>query len=172
MLSNIGIALLVLVLLFLVYQFVLVRIIKADEYEQDDEYESFEENARPAAAPLVGQKGVNLPDDRTIAASGPNSPSSEPPKRQVVVMPPEEPFDPYAEKNQSPHAGDDARYPERMFRPAPEMNDTATAALSGVASMNANSQYSPEMVHNGGEFMDGVFALDSAEGGEIGYSAF
>jgi hypothetical protein len=172
MVSNIFIVLLVLVLLFLVYQFVLVRIMKDDDYEQDDEYESFEENARPESAPLVGQKGINLPDDRNIAASGPNSPVSEPPKRQVVVMPPEEPFDPYGEKHQSPHAGDDARYPERMFRPAPEMNDTTTAALSGVASMTADSQYSPEMVENGGEFMSGVFALDSAEGADIGYSAF
>ena len=128
----------------------------------------------PGAAPLVGQKGVNLPDDRTIAPSGPNSPAPAPPKGQLVVMPAEKPFDPYDEAQQSPHSGDDARHPERMFRPAPEMNDVKTAVAAGIAADGraaGEGPYSPEVVINGAEFMNGIFALDSA-GDDIGYSAF
>jgi hypothetical protein len=173
MLSNFLTIILVLVLLFLVYQFVLSKVFDED-VDADDEYEQFEENTSPGPAPLVGQKAPNLPDDRVIASSGPNPPAAQPPKGQVVVMPPEEPFDPFDEVHKSPHSGDDSRHPERMFRPAPEMNDTATAIGAGIASpISDGGQYSPEMVINGAEFMNGIFALDSAaDSSEIGYSSF
>jgi hypothetical protein len=171
MISELITFVIVLALLFLVYRFVLVKVIgggdaaDADdaEYEDDgeDEHEAFEENRRPATVSFTGQKAPNLPDDRTVSPSGPNPPNVAGPVGEAVVMPPEQPFDPYAEHNQSAHVTDDTRNPQRMFRPAPEATDVNTAVAAGIAGTGAT--YSPEMVTNGAPFMDGVFAMDSSD---------
>lgn len=59
------------------------------------------------------------------------------------------------------------RHPERLFEPAVKSKNTQIAIDSGLASANANATsdalqaFSPEMAQNGGEFMEGVFPLDS-----------
>ncbi len=171
MLSNILIVLLILTLLFLVYQAVISKLFNGAE-EDDTEESFYEENTSPGDAPIVGQK-LNLPDNRVISPSGPNPPAHAPSQFEVTMHSPEQaPHDPYAEKYKSPHVDDEVRQPERSFRPAPEMNDVNTAVASGIASAAMGQAYSPEMIMNGGNFMDGVVGLESAEGGEIGYSAY
>ena len=62
------------------------------------------------------------------------------------------------------------RHPERLFEPAVKSKNTQIARDSGLASANANATsdalqaFSPEMAQNGGEFMEGVFPLDSTSG--------
>uniref|UniRef100_A0A6C0BJK3 Uncharacterized protein n=1 Tax=viral metagenome TaxID=1070528 RepID=A0A6C0BJK3_9ZZZZ len=62
------------------------------------------------------------------------------------------------------------RHPERLFEPAVKSKNTQIAMDSGLASANANATsdalqaFSPEMAQNGGEFMEGVFPLDSTSG--------
>jgi hypothetical protein len=166
MLKSILIFILILALLFLVYQFVIVNIMKSESTHE----EFYEENSQPVETTEQVEKGMLMPEDRAVAPGGPNAPSSTTVASVSVpvAMPEEQPFDPYSEKQQSPYAGDDNRYPERMFRPAPEMNDVHTAVGAGIAA--PSTQYNPENVMNGSEFMSGVIALDSASDSGLGYS--
>lgn len=62
------------------------------------------------------------------------------------------------------------RHPERLFEPAVKSKNTQIAIESGLASANATATsealqaFSPEMAQNGGEFMEGVFPLESTSG--------
>jgi hypothetical protein len=59
------------------------------------------------------------------------------------------------------------RHPERLYEPAIKSKNTQIAVDSGVANPHVNTTaealqvFSPEMAQNGGEFMEGVFPLDS-----------
>lgn len=69
-------------------------------------------------------------------------------------------------------AGDmgEMRHPERMYRPGPENTNTSIAAESGSAAMIGQmQQYRPELVQNGGSFMDNIVA---AGADESGFSSF
>ena len=106
-----------------------------------------------------------IPTEKVITPAGPNPPAQQAPDGVRHVMAPEQPTDPYAEMQEDAYAPEKLRNPERMFRPAPENNNTEIAAQSGVAStMNAVPQnvgaFAPEMAQNGGFFMDGVAAND------------
>lgn len=184
--SNILILVLVLVLLFIVYQFAVSKVesyrygeddTDSDSSEDEDE-EPFrdEQNQQPRAISMPpGQKGVMMEENRVVSSGGPNSPADAAPQGQVVVMPPEQPYDPYAEKQQDAYgAGDDSRHPERMFRPAPDAGDSATAVAGGVAGRVGGSQYSVDGVMNGAEFMPGVITADLTDSmsGDLGFSSF
>ncbi len=70
-------------------------------------------------------------------------------------------------------AGEDDtfRHPENMFRPAPENNNAAIAVESGAASMMAHmQQYKPELVQNGGAFMDQIVPASAMN--DDNYSSF
>ena len=128
--------------------------------------ESFEV---PAPAPL---QTIPLPDPpRTVAPSGPNSPSQAPPEDDMPVrLPGPEDSDPYDETYGSSNLKDNMRYPERLFGPAPKPNKTELAVSAGVASpeqqrvSQALQTFSPDFAQNGGEFIEGgIFANDSGE---------
>ncbi len=70
-------------------------------------------------------------------------------------------------------AGEDDtfRHPENLFRPAPENNNAAIAVESGAASMMAHmQQYKPELVQNGGAFMDQIVPASAMN--DDNYSSF
>ena len=134
--------------------------------------ESFEV---PAPAPLVT---LPIPEPpRTIAPSGPNSPSQAPPEDDMPVrLPGPEDMDPYEESYGSSNLKDNMRYPERLFGPAPKPNKTEIAVAAGVASpvqqivSQAIQTFSPDFAQNGGEFIEGgIFANDTT--GNPNYSA-
>lgn len=120
----------------------------------------------PAPAPMITQPIPEPP--RTVAASGPNSPSVAPPEDdQPQRLPGPEDSDPYDETYGSSNMKDNLRFPERLFGPAPKPNKAELAVGSGVASPNvplgqALQTFSPEFAQNGGEFIEGgIFASDS-----------
>jgi len=104
---------------------------------------------------------------RVVAAGGPNTPSTAPPPG-VLMVPPEEPYDPQAQTHESAEHPDRLRYPERLYGPGLEQDDKVTAVESGIASnshqktMNAYETFGPEFAQNGGAFMDTVMANDTA----------
>lgn len=128
--------------------------------------ESFEV---PAPAPL---QTIPIPDPpRTVAPSGPNSPSQAPPEYdEPVRLPGPEDNDPYDETYGSSNLKDNMRYPERLFGPAPKPNKGELAVSAGVASekqqvvSQALQTFSPDFAQNGGEFIEGgIFANDVGE---------
>lgn len=114
---------------------------------------------------LGADSGQPIPTEKVITPAGPNPPAQKAADGVRHVMAPEQPTDPYAEMQEDAYAPEKMRNPERMFRPAPENNNTEIAAQSGIAStMNAVPQnvgaFAPEMAQNGGFFMDNVAAND------------
>lgn len=69
--------------------------------------------------------------------------------------------------------GSNLRHPEQMIEMRPQ-SGVGSMVSSGLASERSHpgahrpAQYSPEMINNGGEFMDGILAFDGA--GSTGYS--
>jgi hypothetical protein len=128
--------------------------------------ESFEGMGQPAPAPLIT---LPIPEPpRTVASSGPNSPSQAPPEDdEPVRLPGPTDSDPYEENYGSSIMKDNMRYPERLFGPAPKPNKTELAVSAGVASpeqqrvSQALQTFSPDFAQNGGEFIEGgIFASD------------
>jgi hypothetical protein len=128
-----------------------------------------------AAAPHI-ERPSRLYPARTVAPSGPMSPNQMAEPDEVRVMPREVASDPYATNEESASIPERLRNPERMFQPAPSNTTVDIAEASGVASASANQAanamqaFAPEMAQNGGEFMNGIFANDSTEGG--GFASF
>jgi hypothetical protein len=128
--------------------------------------ESFEV---PAPAPL--ETILQPPPPRTVAPSGPNSPSQAPPQDDLPErLPGPQESDPYEESFGSSVMEDNMRYPERLFGPAPKPNKTELAVSAGVASpfqqpvSQALQTFSPDFAQNGGEFIEGgIFANDAGE---------
>ena len=115
--------------------------------------------------PMAVESPKQIPTEQVIAPAGPNPPAQKAPDGVRHVMADEQPVDPYAESEGDAYAPEKLRNPERMFRPAPENNDTSIAAQGGLAStLNAVpqhvGQFAPEMAQNGGFFMDSVAAND------------
>jgi hypothetical protein len=72
--------------------------------------------------------------------------------------------------------GDNLRHPEQTIELHPPMG-TMRVPASGLGSEDLPShgghqsvQYSPELAQNGGEFMSGIFAYDSSDGGGTAFS--
>ena len=122
----------------------------------------------PAAAfvpPTVPMPEVEGP--RTIVSGGSSTPSQAAPLDSYRRAPVTEATDPYAEQNEDANAPERLRHPERMFRPAPQMDAIDAIEDSGIGGMaqqttnNAMQVFAPEFAQNGGEFMNGIFANDS-----------
>lgn len=134
------------------------------------------EEAFIAPAPPVTQPIPKPP--RVVAPSGPNPPNQAPPLDEPAVrLPPPGDYDPQRDDYGSSDVSDNMRYPERLFGPAPEPNNTEIAVGSGVASplqqtvSQAIQTFSPDFAQNGGEFINGgIFANDTYE--NPNYSAF
>ena len=117
-------------------------------------YSEFKASSPPMATPLVEVKEVSLPG---------------PPPKNTVIIPPEEPYDPQDQLNESSDHPERLRHPERSYGPGLEQNDTTTAVESGIASnshmatMSAYQSFGPEFAQNGGQFMEnGVIANDTS----------
>lgn len=96
------------------------------------------------------------------------SPAPEPKQSLRPEMAEEEPYDPQEQTYESADHPDRLRRPERAYGPGLEQDDTMRAVESGIASnshektMNAYQTFGPEFAQNGGSFMDGVMANDTA----------
>jgi hypothetical protein len=129
----------------------------------------------PAPASIELRKAPIYPE-RVIMPSGPNPPSQEAPRGEMVVYGEPTASDPYYESQESSDIPENLRYPERSFRPPPLNNNTSIAVEAGIASNNVqvtsdNSQkFQPEFIQGGGEFMPGIFANDTFS--DKNYSSF
>lgn len=128
-----------------------------------------------APAPVMESQPIIYPT-RTVSPGGPSSPSQRAPPQEVRVTSPEVANDPYEPTEESAAHPERMRHPERMFEPAPANSSVDIGDASGIASASASQAnhalqaFTPEFAQNGGEFMQGIFANDSAEPGM--YSAF
>ena len=138
-------------------------------YQSQRKYVIEESFEVPAPAPL---QTIPIPEPpRTVASSGPNSPSQAPPQDdEAERLPGPQNSDPFDEPYGSSNMKDNMRYPERLFGPAPKPNKTELAVSAGVASpeqqvvSQAIQTFSPDFAQNGGEFIEGgIFANDSGE---------
>jgi hypothetical protein len=120
----------------------------------------------PAPASIELRKAPIYPE-RVIMPSGPNPPSQQAPRGEMVVYGEPAASDPYYEAQESSDIPENLRYPERSFRPPPMNNNTSIAVEAGIASNNIqvtsdNSQkFQPDFIQGGGEFMPGIFANDT-----------
>lgn len=128
-----------------------------------------------SAAPVIERKPIVYPA-RQVAPGGSSTPNQMAPQDEVRMSSPEVANDPYAPNEESSSIPERLRYPERMFQPGPDNSTRGIAEASGVASAsasqagNALQTFTPEFAQNGGEFMQGIMANDSAESGS--FSAF
>ena len=113
---------------------------------------------------------------RRIVQAGPNAPSQLANPHEGRMSSPEVAHDPYMPNEESSSHPERMRHPERMYQPAPQNTTHEIAEASGIANSasvqaaNALGSFTPEFAQNGGEFMQGIMANDSAEPGM--YSAF
>lgn len=128
-----------------------------DSFDVNSQQYEEAESGMPPLAPV-----------KIVSPGGPNSPATMPPAGMIIV-PPETPFDPQAEVQESAEHPDRLRHPERVYSPgiANEMVDQSLS--SGIASMSqqqtslAHQEFGPEFVSNGGVFLDGgVVANDTS----------
>ena len=128
-------------------------------------YDGFDINSQQYSKVEVLEKPVAPPI--IIAPAGPNTPSEKAPNEAVMVLP-EEPYDPQEQTYESAEHPNRLRYPERLYGPGLEQDNTVNAVESGIASnsvkktMHAYQSFGPEFAQNGGEFMDNVVANDSS----------
>lgn len=105
---------------------------------------------------------------RIVAPSGPSAPSQRSLEGPVRIPEPVQ-NDPAADNYTPSNFEDDNRAPERSFGPARLPTDTSLSVMAGNASESVNStkpnvyQFTPEQIHTGGEFMDGIVANDTME---------
>jgi hypothetical protein len=127
--------------------------------------ENFETPAPAMVPPTLPAQAVAGP--RTIQPGGPSTPTQAAPLDSVRIVAPPAATDPYAEPNEDANAPEKLRYPERMFRPAPEMDavdmirDSGIGGMAQQATANASQTFAPDFAQNGGEFMGSVFANDT-----------
>jgi hypothetical protein len=161
---------------------------------------SFHENPVAAKNVFHDEPVLSLQhEDHLSFHSEPLQPPTEPPKPMPVVVgqteedlralrqvsettpaveyPEPEAKDPLESVvNSESEFGDNLRHPEQTIEIMPPLGSMRVMP-SGVGSEeppslggNQSVQYSPEMAQNGGEFMSGIFAFDSSDGGGIGFS--
>jgi hypothetical protein len=95
-----------------------------------------------------------------------------PPILPPVIVQEERPFDPQEQNHESASIPENIRYPERMYGPGLNNDETRTAVTAGIASevtQQSNQIFGPEFAQNGGNFMGEVFANDTSV--ETNYSA-
>ena len=129
----------------------------------------------PIGAPMIEHEPRIYPA-RNIVSGGPSTPNQMAHPDEVRMASPEVANDPYMTNEESASHPERLRHPERMYQPAPTNSTHEIADASGIASSasvqasNAMGSFTPEFAQNGGEFMQGIMANDSAEPGM--YSAF
>lgn len=127
------------------------------------------------AAPHLERQPTIYPA-RNLVQGGPNSPNQMADPDEVRMASPEVANDPYMPNEESASHPERLRHPERMYQPAPQNTTHEIAEAAGIASSaqvqaaNALGSFMPEFAQNGGEFMQGIMANDSAEPGM--YSPF
>lgn len=161
----------VVLILYLGYQLVLKHTPLSKLLGYNDTFVNYVPATAPTYEPAPAFVPPNLPmpaveEPRTIMGGGPNTPSQAPPLDSIRRSAPTEATDPYAEQNEDANAPERLRHPERMFRPAPQMDAIDAIQDSGIGGMaqqttnNAMQVFAPEFAQNGGEFMSGIFAND------------
>lgn len=149
----------VIVILFAGYQLILKHTPFGDSKE------NFESPAPAMVPPTLPALAVAGP--RTIQPGGPSTPTQAAPLDTVRVVAQPSATDPYAEPNEDANAPEKLRHPERMFRPAPDMDavdmirDSGIGGVAQQATANAIQTFAPDFAQNGGSFMGGVFANDT-----------
>jgi hypothetical protein len=134
--------------------------------------ENFE---HPARGPVEVMTTSYSPP-KTVAASGPNAPSQEAPRGEIVMHAGPAPRDPLAEDEEESNAAPKMTYPERSFRPAPPNDQVGLAYESGVAGPSDQSTaanirtFGLDTVQNSGEFYNGIYANDTMD--DKSFSAF
>lgn len=129
----------------------------------------------PARAPIQIMAASYSPP-KTVQSSGPNAPTQEAPRGEVVVHADPAPSDPLAEDEEASNAAPKMTYPERSFRPAPPNDQVGLARESGVAgpsgqnSPQAYQKFGIDAVQNSGEFYNGIYANDTFS--DTNFSAF
>jgi hypothetical protein len=127
----------------------------------------------PASAPIIREpmpKG-----DMIVASGGPNPPNAAPrPNMPKTRSPEPEASDPYAETAEDSEAPEHLRHPERSFSPGVIPEQTNINQAAGLAGAPATSSqvfqtFSPEFVQNGGNFFQGISAMEDEN---PNYSAF
>jgi hypothetical protein len=121
----------------------------------------------PANIPQVIQ---SLP---TIPPTTPSSyvSSSSPSQREIIQHNEPSHYDSAELPERIAGEPDTMRHPERLFRPAPENNNTQIAVESGSASMITQmQQYRPEFIQNGAVLMSDVVPASSHD--DSGFSDF
>lgn len=160
--STVATFLLVIVVGFVIYTLVRDRLF--DSVEMEPFVSPPLGGGVPAPAPLLVRQAPVYPE-REVASSGPSPPSQAASSEEMVVYGPPQASDPYDERQETSEIPETLRHPERAYRPAPSAHHTSLARESGVASSVSEGpgMRSTEMIQNGGQFMDGVYANDSFE---------
>jgi len=113
---------------------------------------------------------------KTVAASGPNAPSQEAPRGEIVMHAGPAPRDPLAEDEEESNAAPKMTYPERSFRPAVSNDQVGLAVEAGIAGPTGQNsaqnlqKFGLDTIQNSGEFYNGVYANDI--GDDTSFSAF
>jgi hypothetical protein len=123
--------------------------------------------------PTIVTQPPPVPVVHHVVPSGPNMPSQlPPPTMPPVIIQEERPFDPQEQSHESAAIPEKLRYPERMYSPGLNNDETNTAVTAGIASKvtkQSNQEFGPEFAQNGGNFMGEVVANDTSV--ETNYSA-
>ena len=161
--------LVVVLILYLGYQLVLKHTpLGKDDTISATASDSFANYNAPAAAYVPDNVPMPIVEGpRTVLGSGPSAPSQAAPHGAREMAPPGA-QDPYDEPNEGANAPEKLRHPERMFRPAPQMDavdaieDSGIGGPANMATSNAMEVFAPEFAQNGGSFMDGIAANDTS----------
>ena len=129
-----------------------------------------------ASEPMPIRENI-IEEEKTpeIAGSTPEDVAEpEPLQRQVsqkVELPAS--FDKYEKNDNQALFGENLRHPEAMITKTDNYSSLETDVASGIAGQVKNqvavptefpkSQFNQEMIHNGGEFMEGINAFDTSE---------
>jgi hypothetical protein len=134
--------------------------------------ETFDIN-RQMYAPAIVSEPPPLPVVHDTVPSGPNAPGQlPPPTLPPMIVQEERPFDPQEQNHESASIPENLRYPERLYGPGLNNEETGTAITAGIASevtKQSNQIFGPEFAQNGGNFMGEVVANDTSV--ETNYSA-
>lgn len=160
----------VVLILYLGYQLILKHTpLGKDNTNIVSASDSFTNYQVPAAANVPDNVPMPIVEGpRTVLGSGPSAPSQAAPLHVAREIAPPGAQDPYDEPNEGANAPEKLRHPERMFRPAPQMDAVDAIEDSGIggpatmATVNAMETFAPEFAQNGGIFMDGIAANDTS----------
>ena len=149
---------------FVVYSMFRDRLFDSFEMEPFRGAQDIQGGSVPGPAPVLIRQAPVYPE-REMIPSGPSPPSHSPSSEEMVVYGPPQASDPYDANQESSAIPETLRHPERAYRPAPSAHHTSIARDSGLASevSSGPGTRSTEMIQNGGEIMEGVFANDTFE---------